>query len=843
MKLSKKLSGGFGLILIILIFNSGFALYNFSLTNNRVKSIESITIPNLLNSEELSASALRALNTEKDFLLSKNAAQREDSIAALDKASQTLKAQISKAITNNTENQTQMLLKDVSRFETLYKKLSEQLTNKDQLDNQMHQKNDELIKILAEYAKYREQAQYYQQNAMNTLHFSKSLFKTMKVTTSQLLNNPAIDKKAILTKARAEQMKLRSNTTKMTGYITKESDVKIADSLKKELKDFTRALKKFTTVFTKFPKATEKHEKAKEAAMKIEKKIDRLLNQLFNNLDNDILTSKAALGEISELEYLLPKIQILNLKYQINQNKENLKNSAEIITNSLNISNELVKHTINTKGEETVKRIIGGLQKYQSLSEEWQTINTVVNTETNTSLNEIISQILSQADNAVVHNIDTTVKTIKSITNLTDRTILLVLSSSIAGLIFGIFLAIFLTRSIVKPVLFVTHGMDVISDKVECISDIMYNKLSVNDWSEHLTITETNNTIKKEAELYSKRTDEIGRVIRSQLHIGSSVRKANEAINKVILEVNNVLSQVTKTVHNVSNSAHHLEEASHELADGATKQASNLEEISSSLQEMSHRVDTNATGASKARDLSQEATESGTQGNSKMKNLVDKMNEINSATGEITKIIKTIDDIAFQTNLLALNAAVEAARAGQHGKGFSVVAEEVRNLAARSAKAAGETESLIDNVVKQITAGNDMVGETASVLSEIAEYSKEVTDLSSTVATASLEQSNGVSQITTSLEQVDEITQKNAASAEETASSSQELNFFASNLEELINKFILIPEADIDENQDNENQIEAINDNSTQVTLPEPTQQKLIENPPPKEDKESSWGY
>ena len=196
MKLSKKLSGGFGLILIILIFNSGFALYNFSLTNNRVKSIESTTIPNLLNSEELSASALRALNTEKDFLLSKNATQRENAIAALDKASQTLKSQISKAITDNTGNQAQMLLKDVSRFETLYKKLSEQLTNKDQLDNQMHQKNDELIKILAEYANYREQAQYYQQNAMNTLQLSKSLFKAMKVTTSQLLNNPDIDKKS-----------------------------------------------------------------------------------------------------------------------------------------------------------------------------------------------------------------------------------------------------------------------------------------------------------------------------------------------------------------------------------------------------------------------------------------------------------------------------------------------------------------------------------------------------------------------------------------------------------------------------------------------------------------------
>ncbi len=790
MKLSKKLSSGFSLILIILIFTSGFAFYNFAQTNNQVKSIRTTTIPNLITSEYLAKNTLIALNLEKDFLLAHSAAEREKTIAELNDASQKIKQKISEQ-KNQNNNDTEMLLQEISNFENLYKKLSEQLGERDNLNTKLYETNDRLIKILAGYSAHRDEFLSYQLNALNELHNLQELYKTMKLTTSQLLNNPTMDKKKLLAQARKEQMKLRSNTSKVEKHLKKESDLALADELKNSIKIYSRTLKKFVTAYTKTPKDTQKIQQAKDNASKAEEEVDNQINNLYKIQEQDIATSKAAITAITRLEYLLPETQIINLGYQISQNKENLNRLVTIVDKSLKNAGELSRHTMNQEGADSVKNIIDGIKLYQQQFGDWQSLNDKITTDTSVALSAAISNILNQTGSTVDHNTDLTFKTIDTIVNNSEQAMTLILITSLCGLIIGIALAVVLIRSIVKPVIFVTMAMDIISDKVQRITDIMYNKLALNDWSEELIINETAPEVRKQALIYAKRQDEIGQAVSSQLAISESVVKASEAINQVIEDVNDVLSEVVQTVENVATSSHHLESASKELADGATRQATNLDEITSSLAEMNNRVEQNASGASKARDLSLEATNAGSKGNDKMKILVAKMNEINSATGEITKIIKTIDDIAFQTNLLALNAAVEAARAGQHGKGFAVVAEEVRNLAARSAKAAGETGTLIDNVVKQITSGNTMVGDTASVLAEIVGYSEEATELSSTVAEASSEQSEKVSEINTALDQVDGITQRNAASAEETASSSQELNFYAENLEKLTCKFIL----------------------------------------------------
>ncbi len=265
----------------------------------------------------------------------------------------------------------------------------------------------------------------------------------------------------------------------------------------------------------------------------------------------------------------------------------------------------------------------------------------------------------------------------------------------------------------------------------------------------------------------------------------------NIGLKNMIAAVNQTLHQVNESVVQVSTGAAQVAQASESLSQGATESAASLEEISATMNEMGGQTNKNAQGATEANQLAQKTNTAAGAGKTTMERMVQSMAQITKNSEDVQKVIKVIDDISFQTNLLALNAAVEAARAGTHGKGFAVVAEEVRNLAARCAKAAGETSQMIESNNKQIKEGANIVEETAKTLDEILEFSQDTAKLINEIARASNDQAQGVGQVSQALQQIDAVTQQNTASAEETASVSNEMSGQASELQALIAQFRL----------------------------------------------------
>ena len=256
----------------------------------------------------------------------------------------------------------------------------------------------------------------------------------------------------------------------------------------------------------------------------------------------------------------------------------------------------------------------------------------------------------------------------------------------------------------------------------------------------------------------------------------------------IVKPIMRIVGELNEGAVQVNDAAGQVSCASQSLAEGASEQASSLEETSSALEEMAAMTRTSAENAKKANELAGKAREAANTGDATMGRLNSAMTGINESSEKVSKIIKVIEEIAFQTNLLALNAAVEAARAGEHGKGFAVVADEVRNLAQRSAQAAKETTELIENAVIRSHEGTQVAGDVGKALSAIVSDVGKVTELINGISRASEEQAQGVDQVNTAVSQMDKVTQQNASTAEESASASEELSAQAQTVKGIVNE-------------------------------------------------------
>ncbi len=262
-----------------------------------------------------------------------------------------------------------------------------------------------------------------------------------------------------------------------------------------------------------------------------------------------------------------------------------------------------------------------------------------------------------------------------------------------------------------------------------------------------------------------------------------------DAINASVTNLLNMVNDINESSGSISSGASEIATGNTDLSQRTEEQASSLEETASSMEEMTSTVRQNADNARTANTLASTAREQAQKGGEVVSDAVSAMSEINQSSKKISDIIGVIDEIAFQTNLLALNAAVEAARAGEQGRGFAVVAGEVRNLAQRSAGAAKEIKSLINDSVEKVDEGSKLVDESGKTLEQIVEAVKKVSDIIAEIAAASQEQSTGIEEVNKAISQMDEMTQQNAALVEEAASASESMEEQAKSMIELMDFF------------------------------------------------------
>ncbi len=257
------------------------------------------------------------------------------------------------------------------------------------------------------------------------------------------------------------------------------------------------------------------------------------------------------------------------------------------------------------------------------------------------------------------------------------------------------------------------------------------------------------------------------------------------------IELSGVMCQVNHSAGGVASASEQLSVSAQTLSQGTTEQASAVQELASQVSIISDEVKNTADGALSVRGQTHQAGEEVMLCNQKMQSLVEAMDRIQVSSGQIEKILKTIDDIAFQTNILALNAAVEAARAGSAGKGFAVVAEEVRNLAGKSAEAAKNTSDLIANSTDAVHIGSEIAQNTADVLHEVVTSIQSVVEAIDHIAIVSNEQSESVEQVSEGINQIAIVVQNNSATAEESAAASEQLSAEAASMKELVGRFTL----------------------------------------------------
>ena len=399
----------------------------------------------------------------------------------------------------------------------------------------------------------------------------------------------------------------------------------------------------------------------------------------------------------------------------------------------------------------------------------------------------VMDEVASGADTRAIARVETA-------TALTRTATVVVIILAVVSTVLGIFLAIYISNSINRPVNEMQKvTLDVAGGDLDT-SITFVSKDALGQLGDNMrSLTKTIRDIITDVEYQLSSMGDGNFAVTSRnpdVYVGQFAR-LRSAMTKLNRAVSETLNQIDISADQVNSGGEQVSSSAQALAQGSTQQASSVQELATTISEISTKVEITAGHAQTALQDNTQAADQIAACSGHMSELMGAMRDIEVKSQEISKVIKTIEDIAFQTNILALNAAVEAARAGSAGKGFAVVADEVRNLATKSQEASASTATLIEDTVRAVREGSRIATETDESLKEVVVRSAKVTEAVSEISQATASQNKDVAQVSTGIDQISSVVQTNSATAEESAAASEELSGQANLLKELVGRFTL----------------------------------------------------